>query len=416
MDQIDARSRGYVLALLAALSAFNFLDQQVMAIVLESVRQEFSLSDVQLGLLSGLAFAALYTTLSIPAGVWAVNHSRVNLIAAAATVWGALTVLCGLAQSFTQLLLGRIGVGVGEAGGMPPSQALVSDLYGPSERGTALAILAAGVNAGVFLAFLVGGFVAHRYGWRVAFIAVGIPPVVLAVLLRLTVREPVRAASREAGTERSSALVATTVTRIWADPVLRQLCFASTLTMAVGYGALPWIPSYLVRSHGLDIATIGALLSVLIGLGGALGTYLGGKVSDVLGRRDARWSLWVVAAVFAVARPFAMGFYLVADTALALALFVLPAMAGAVHMGPSFAVLHERMEPRLRPIASAVLLLILNFIGLGLGPLIVGALSQWVFAGYGQHSLRYALAAIQLVGIWGAVHYYVAGRRLAARG
>jgi predicted MFS family arabinose efflux permease len=402
--------RGYVLALLAALSAFNFLDQQVMAIVLEPVRREFALSDIQLGLLSGLAFAALYSMLGIPAAVWAVDHSRRNLIAASALLWGAATILCGAAHSFTQLLLGRLGVGIGEAGGMPASQALISDLYEPERRATALAILAAGVNVGVFLAFLVGGFVAQRHGWRVAFVAVGIPPLALAVLLRLTVHEPPRAVAKACTP--SYALVNETLRAIWRDPALRQLCFASTLTMAVGYGALPWIPSYLVRSHGLDIATIGLFLAVLIGLGGALGTYLGGKLADRLRRVDPRWSLWLVCLVFVIARPFAMALYAVDQTWLALTLFALPAMVGAIHMGPSFAVLHERIDARLRPISSAVLLLILNFIGLGLGPLLVGALSQWVFAGFGEESLRYALMAIQVVGLWGAVHYYFAGRNL----
>jgi MFS family permease len=216
------QSRIYVLALLTALSAFNFLDQQIMAIVLEAVRHEFALSDIQLGLLSGLAFAALYTTLRIPAGVWAVNHSRRDLIAAAAAIWGLFTIFCGFAQSSAQLIFGRIGVGIGEAGGMPPSQALISDLYRPDERATALAILAAGVNIGVFLAFLVGGFVAHHYGWRAAFIVAGLPPVALAVLLRLTVREPSRA--RADIPEQSIALIRDTLRVMWSDPVLRQLC------------------------------------------------------------------------------------------------------------------------------------------------------------------------------------------------
>ncbi len=413
MDPPQATSRRYVLFLLATLSAFNFLDQQIMAIVLEPVRREFALSDVQLGLLSGLAFAALYTTLSIPAGAWAVTHSRVNLIAGAAALWGAMTVACGFAQSFTQLLFARLGVGVGEAGGMPPSQALISDLYGPAERGTALAILAAGVNAGVFLAFLVGGFVAHRYGWRVAFIVVGIPPVLLGILLRFTVREHRPMPAQRVSIESSSvAMIGATLQAMWHDRALRQLCFASTLTMAVGYGALPWIPSYLVRSHHLDIATIGAYLAVLIGIGGALGTFLGGKMSDLAGQRDPRWSLWIVCVAFLIARPFAMAFYALDNTALALVLFALPAMAGAVHMGPSFAVLHNRIEERYRPISSAVLLLMLNFIGLGLGPLLVGALSQWVFAAHGSDSLRYALITLQVIGVWGAVHYYFAGRNL----
>lgn len=416
MKPISATPRGRVLLLLAGLATFSFLDQQVMAIVLEPVRREFHLSDIQLGLLSGLAFAAVHTTLSVPAGLWAVNHNRVNFIAFAAAVWGAMTVAGGFAQSFVQLMLTRIGVGIGEAGGMPPSQALVSELYGPKERGAALAILASGVNAGVFLAFLAGGFVAQRYGWRVAFIVVGIPPIVLAALLRLTVREPHRPPAKMSGDQSLHvALVAVTARAIWRDRALRHLCFASTLTMAVGYGALPWIPSYLIRSHALDLVTVGAYLAVLIGIGGAFGTYLGGKLSDVLGQRDPRWSLWVVCLAFVIARPFAMLFYALDNTTLALAFFVLPAMAGAVHMGPSFAVLHGRIDPSLRPISSAILLLILNFIGLGLGPLLVGALSQWAFAGFGEGSLRYALIAIQLVGIWGAVHYYIAGRYLTVQ-
>src|SRR5262249_15628680 len=161
-------SRRYVLAVLTALSAFNFLDQQLMSILIEPVRHEFKLSDIQLGFLSGIAFAGLYSVLSIPAGLWVVHRSRRNLIAAAAAVWGVMTIACGFAQSFTQLVLARLGVGIGEAGGLPPSQAWVSDLYKPGERATALAILAAGVNVGALLAFLIGGYVGHRYGWRTA--------------------------------------------------------------------------------------------------------------------------------------------------------------------------------------------------------------------------------------------------------
>jgi predicted MFS family arabinose efflux permease len=408
-------ARRYVLIVLAALSAFNFLDQQLMSILLEPVRREFGLTDIQLGLLSGLAFAALYTVLSIPAGLWAVSHSRRDLIAVAAVVWGAMTVACGFAQSFTQLVLARLGVGIGEAGGLPPSQAWVSDLYPPGERATALAILAGGVNVGVFLSFLVGGYIGHRYGWRVAFVVAGLPPILLAVLLRFTVREaalpkPPVGAAPEGG---SAALVGATLGLMWTDRVLRQLLIAAILTMTVGYGAIAWIPSYLVRSHGLNIAQAGAFLAVVIGIGGAIGTWLGGRFSDRLRARDVRWSLWLVALVFVVARPFAMAFYWIDDTTVALALFVLPAAVGAVHIGPSVAVLHERIDPHLRPLASALFLMILTLVGLGFGPLAVGALSDLVFARYGENSLRYALLVWQCVGLWAAVHFYFAGKRLS---
>jgi predicted MFS family arabinose efflux permease len=406
--------RGYLLILLATLSAFNFLDQQLMSILLEPVRQEFELTDIELGLLSGLAFAALYTVLSVPAGIWAVTHSRRNLIAAAAALWGAMTIACGFAQSFTQLVLARLGVGVGEAGGLPPSQAWVSNLYKPGERATALAALASGVNVGIFLAFLVGGYVGHRYGWRIAFMVAGVPPLLLSVLLRVTVREttaPVMGAAgtSAAGMSAAAALIGTTFTRIWSDPVLRQVSLAAILAMTVGYGAIAWIPSYLVRSHGFNIAQAGAYLSIVIGLGGGIGSWLGGYLSDHLRRRDLRWSLWLVAIVFVVARPFAMAFYWLDDTMLALALFVLPAAVGVVHIGPSVAVLHDRIEPEL---ASALFQLALTLVGLGLGPLAVGILSQDVFASYGADSLRWALLVWQLVGFWAAVHFYFAGEAL----
>ena len=408
-----AVSRHYLLIVLTALSAFNFLDQQLMSILLEPVRHEFGLTDIQLGLLSGIAFAALYTVLSVPAGLWAVGHSRRNLIAVAALLWGAMTMACGFAQSFAQLLVARIGVGIGEAGGLPPSQAWVSDTYKPSERATALAVLAAGVNLGAFLSFLVGGFVGHRYGWRPAFMVAGLPPLMLALLLRFTVNEAPRPAVT--GTARvggSLALVGATMRQMWRDPALRQVLIAAVLAMTVGYGAIAWLPSYLVRSLHFNIAQAGAYLALSIGVGGAIGSWLGGLISDRLREYDVRWSLWFVALVFVGARPFAMAFYWTNDTALALVLFVLPAAVGAIHIGPAVAVLHERIDTRLRPLASALFMMILTLIGLGLGPLAVGSMSQIVFARYGEDSLRYALFVWQLIGFWAAIHFYFAGARL----
>src|SRR5689334_22904314 len=189
-DPVLATPRGYTLALLTALAVCNHLDRPLMSILLEPVRLEFNLSDLQLGLLSGLAFAALYTTLGIPAGLWAARRGVRILIAASAALWGAMTMACGAAQSFAQLLLARLGVGIGEAGGLPASHAVSSTLYPPRERATAQAILSAGINLGVFVAFLVGGYVGQRWGWRVAFTVAGIPTVLLALLFWLTAGEP----------------------------------------------------------------------------------------------------------------------------------------------------------------------------------------------------------------------------------
>jgi MFS family permease len=199
---------------------------------------------------------------------------------------------------------------------------------------------------------------------------------------------------------------------MWQDRVLRHICIGAVITAAVGYGALAWIPSYLVRSHQLQLATIGAYLAVAVGIGGALGSWLGGRYADVLRRRDVRWSLWLVAAVFISSKPFSVAFYLLDNTALALALFVIPAAVGAIFMGPSIAALHDRAPIAQRPIVSAIFLLFVNLIGLGLGPLLSGAMSEYVFAAFGADSLRYALIVMQVAGVWGGLHYYLAGRHL----
>jgi len=410
-----AGGRLTVLLLLAAVNAFNHLDRQLTSILLEPIRGEFGLSDVQLGLLSGLAFAAFYTMLGLPAAIWSVSRGRVALVTAATELWGVMTALCGLTQNFTQLFLARIGVGVGEAGCLPAAHAMISDLYRPSERAGALAVFAAGVNVGVFFSFLVGGYLGQAYGWRTAFLAAGGATVVLAIVLGLAVREPARTHDRPDFVpkgSRAGAMIAETAGLMWRDAVLRHMVLGATLTATVSYGAVGWLPSFLVRTHDVGIAAAGLYLALIIGLGGALGTWFGGAVSDLLRRRDIRWSMWFVGLAYVATKPFAMGFYLVDSLALALALFVLPGMTGAMFQGPSIATLHERVPAKLRPIASALLLVMINFIGLGLGPLIVGMLSQYAFAGAGGNSLRYALVTMQLAGIWGGVHFWLAGRAL----
>ncbi len=409
-------SRAYVLFVLTALGTFNQLDRQLMNILLEPVRQEFALSDVQLGLLTGLAFALINTVLSIPAALWAVHHSRRDLIAAAAAFWGLMTILSGAAQTFWQLLLARMGIGAGEAAGPPASQAMVSDLYAPGERATAMALLAAGVNIGAFLSFLVGGLIGQRYGWRMAFLVAGAPTLLFALLMRLTVHEPPRAAdpSDSPVPVTSAALVRETLRLIWTDRVARHICIGATLTSATAFAAGAWVPSYIMRSHDLEIAATGLYLALVLGIGGALGTALGGRISDALRRRDVRWALWFVALAFLATKPFSIAFYVLDDTVLALVLFALPAMLAIVYVGPSLAVLHERVPASLRPIASAVFVLLINLVGLGLGPLMTGAMSQYAFAEHGEDSLRYAMVVMQAVGIWGAMHFYVAGRGLKA--
>lgn len=409
----SSQSRTLVLVILTALSAFNHLDRQLIAIVLEPIRVEFALGDLQLGLLSGLAFAAIYTTLGIPAALWAVRGNRVNLISMAAIFWGAMTALAGFAQSFVHLLVTRIGVGVGEAGFLPSAHAIISALYRKGERATALAIMSAGVNIGVFIAFLVGGVVSHFFGWRVAFVLSGLATVATAIAFKLFVREPEREAPDEiANAPAPRVAFASTLRSILFDPVLRNVAIAAMLTSCVSYGALAWLPSFLVRSHGFSLAQAGIYLALIIGIGGGVGTWLGGHYSDRLGARDVRWSLWFIAIAYIATKPLVVGFFLVENPIAAMLLFVLPAATGAIFVGPSISVLHDRTSPALRPVASAIFIFLTSFIGLGLAPVIVGFLSQYVFHAEGEDSLRWALIVLQALGVWGGLHFIQAGRLL----
>jgi predicted MFS family arabinose efflux permease len=356
----------------------------------------------------------LFAALSLPAATWAVRFNRRNLVAASALLWGAMTAFSGAAQSFLQLLAGRIGIGAGEAGAMPASHAMISDLYAPHERATAMAMWASGASIGIFLAFLIGGVVGQYLGWRAAFVACGLVTMLAGLVLRFSVAEPPRApdAARDGLRDApSSALARAALALLWRDGVLRHGTIAATVTAIISYGALSWIPSFLIRAHQLALAPAGLYLALVIGLGGGLVGALGGKLSDVLRGRDVRWSFWFVALAILAGKPLALIFYLVDDTMLALTAFILPGMLGGIYIGPALAVLHNRMPPTLRPTASALFLVFVNLVGLGLGPLCVGAMSQYVFSG--PHALGHALAVMQLIGIWGALHFFVAGRKMA---
>lgn len=402
-----------MLAVLTALSALNQLDRQLVNILIEPIRREFDLTDVQIGLLSGLAFAAIYGVLSIPAALYAVRHNRKNLLAFSAAVWGGMTLMCGFAQSYAHLVVARLGVGVGEAGGMPPSHAMISERYAPDERASAMATWASGVNVGIFLAFFGGGLIGQYAGWRSAFFCAGVLTVVLAVVLQFTVREPERTGHDTHTSLVSSRLMLAAVLRtLLADKVLFHVVIGATLASTVGYSFLAWLPSFLIRSHGLSVAEAGIYVAITGGALGAIGTWLGGYVTEHLQRRDVRWALWLTAATLVIVVPFAIGAFLTRSTSPALILFSVHAALGAVFVGPSLAVLHNRVEPIMRPIASAIFLLVVNCVGLACGPLGVGALSQYVFSGDGSNSLRHALILAELLALWAAAHYVISGARL----
>ncbi len=406
--------RRYVLGVLTAVYVSNYVDRQILSILLEPIKHAFELSDTQLGFLSGISFAIFYATLGIPIAMWGDRGNRRSIVALATVIFSVMTAVCGLAGSFLQLALARIGVGIGEAGSSPPSHSILADLYRPHERATAMAIFALGVNIGILIGFLAGGWINEFFGWRAAFLVVGVPGLLLALLVRTTVREPPRGQSEGRGHEASGAPASLreAIRAFWRVRSLRHLAVGATLNSFVGYGAVAWVPAYLIRTFGMTTGDVGTALALIIGIVGGAGTFLGGYFADRLGRRDVRWNVWLVAICVGGATPFAFGVYLAPDATWALAAFLVPAAVGALYLGPSLAMVQGLVPLRMRTLASAVLLFIINIIGLGLGPQTIGILSDLLAPRYGQESLRYALLIVGLVNAWAAVHFALAGRTL----
>ncbi len=415
-DRIAARPRykWYVLGVLTAVFASSHVDRQIMGILLEPIKLELDATDTQMGFLIGLTFAIFYATLGMPVAMLADRKSRRNIIAIATTVWSVMTVLCGAAQTFAQLAFARIGVGSGEAGSSPPSHSVIADLFEPAARGTAMGVFALGINFGLLIAYLVGGWMSEHFGWRMTFVAIGLPGLAIAALVYFTTQEPRRGASeeaRESGDGQAPPFSAV-ARHMWRVKSIRHLVAGSSVAGFVGYGFVLWMPSFLMRSHGLSSTKVGLTLALMIGIVGGLGTFAAGKLVDVLARRDERWRCWLVAAAKGGYVPFLALVFLVDDFRLFLVLYAIPAFFGGFYLAPTFALIQGLVNVRMRALASSILLFVLNIIGLGFGPQLVGILSDFFAADYGQESLRMALLLLSLVNLWGAVHYLLAARTL----
>jgi len=413
-DPAFVARRRYTLLLLTTVYVINYVDRQILAILLEPIKHAFSLSDTQLGFLSGFAFAAFYATLGMPIAMWADRGNRRNIITLATLVFSVMTALCGFARDFTTLLLARIGVGCGEAGSSPPSHSIIADLYPPAKRATAMAIFALGVNIGILIGFLIGGWVNEFFGWRVAFMVVGAPGILLALLVQITLREPPRGHSDGIDANASAAppSIGAAFAFMWRRRSLRHLLLACALNAFVGYGAVAWVPAFLIRSYGMSTADVGTALALILGIAGGAGTFFGGWAADRLSHRDVRWNVWLVALCVGGGVPFAFAVYLAPTAASSLAAFLVPAAVGALFLGPSLAMVQGLVPLRMRTVASAILLFIINIIGLGMGPQMVGVVSDALTPRFGQESLRYALLVVGLVNAWAAVHFFLAGRTL----
>jgi len=384
-------SPGYkqtVLWLLVLAYTFNFIDRTIISTIGQAIKVDLHLTDTELGLLGGIAFAALYTTLGIPIARLAERWNRVNIISIAIVIWSGFTVLCGAAMNFWQLLLMRVGVGVGEAGLSPPAHSLISDYFEPKKRASALAIYSFGIPLGSMFGAIAGGWIAQTFGWRWAFVVVGLPGVIIAILLKLLVKEPARghADAVERGvapetiapkpppfslaTEFSElASVAGTLFGKW--PVL-HIVLGVTIASFAGYGSGAFGAPYFIRQFGLDLATVGFVFGLVGGISAGLGTLLGGFVTDFLGKRSAAWYAIVPAIGLAVATPIYIYAYLQNDWRYAAAILLIPGIFHYVYLGPTFGVVQNVIELRRRATATALLFFFLNLIALGGGPPFTG--------------------------------------------
>ena len=421
-DRLTEKSwyKWYAVGVLTAVYASSQVDRQIMAILLEPIKIELEASDTQMGFLVGLTFAIFYATLGMPIAMLADRTNRRNIITAAISIWSAMTVVCGYAANFVQLSLARIGVGIGEAGSTPPSHSIIADLFSPEHRGTAMGVFALGVNIGLLIAYLAGGWLSENYGWRMTFVAVGLPGLLIAAILYFTVSEPMRggadrprAAAKPDAPSTAPGFKAV-AGHMWRVRSIRHLCIGATLAGFIGYGFVLWMPSFLVRSHGLSPTEVGLTLALMNGVIGALGTFTAGKLTDVLSRRDIRWRAWVVTLGKGGYVPFLAAVFLVDDLTTALLLYTVPAFFGGFYLAPTFALIQSLVSLRMRALASSIVLFVLNIIGMGFGPQLVGIMSDWFAPEYGKESLRMALLVLSFINLWCAYHYFTAARTLGA--
>jgi len=402
----------YALGLLFVVYVVNFVDRQILSILLPGIKADLALTDGQLGLLSGTAFGLFYATLGFPIARIADLKSRKWVMAVCVGLWSLMTALCGSATGFLSLLAFRTGVGVGEAGGSPPAHSLISDYFKPAERATALGIFSLGVPVGIMVGFLAGGWMAESLGWRLAFVVVGLPGLLIAAVVALTLREPPRGHSEGLHSAGAAPSAMEVIRFLWSSRAFRHLSFASALYAFVGYSVISWAPSFLIRTHQMSIGEIGTYLAFIFGIGGGIGNYLGGIFADRWARTDERGRAFVPALSMILGLPFALAVYVVNDATAAVLLLAVPAGAGLMYQAPAFAITQSLATPKMRASAAAILIFVISIIGLALGPWTTGLLSDALAPRFGNDSLRWALFIVSLLLAWAGLHFWLAGRAL----
>jgi MFS family permease len=411
----------YALGLLTVTYVFNFLDRQLLAILVEPIKNEFGVSDTAMGLLYGFAFALFYATLAIPVAALADRSVRRNILAYAAGLWSLMTVLCGFAAGFWQLLFIRIGVAVGEAGGVPPSQSMVVDYYEPDKRATAMAIFSSATFIGTLLALVGGAYIAQTFSWRAAFIVVGAPGLVLALLIRFTIQEPPRGAfDKSAIVEPTQTNIRHAISGMWKLSAMRYTVLGIAFAGMAGYGIGYWTPSFLIRVYGMSLVEAGMMVGLVGASIGLIGSLFGGWLCDQLSRKDQKWRLLVPVWSLVLSLPLMSLFFIwpeeqvfqIGEFTMPRAIFLYAAagFVGSWWAAPTYVVVQALVPPGQRTLACAVLLLFMNLIGFGLGPVFVGLVSDSLTPAFGTEAIRYGLLVAMVTYIAAGACYFAASR------
>jgi predicted MFS family arabinose efflux permease len=403
------------LFILFTVNIFNFMDRMLFSVLMQPIKEDLLLKDWQLGIISGLAFAFFYATMGVPLARLSDRSSRKGVISFCLAGWSLMTALTGAAANFFYLLLVRMGVGVGEAGCTPASHSLIADYFDARRRSFAMAIFSAGAPIGIFAGLYGGGALADEFGWRWAFVIMGLPGIVWAVVVYVLMKEPPRGVFSLPSELSPGASLIDTFRHIWRIPAYPHLIFAIALGLFIVYGVTQWMPTFFVRVHDLPLAEVGAKFGLAFGGGSAIGLVIGGKVADWLIKDDQRWGAWFPALVYPLSLPFLLAAVLVSDADAAFLCVFAGAIFTAMPQGPSLATIQAIAPSNARAIASAISLFVASIVGVGLAPFLIGVASDLLTPHYGVDGLRYSIAGSLVVVFWGSWHFYVAGTRVPRR-
>ena len=401
-----------ILAILTLVYVFNFIDRNVMNSIIELIKTDLAVSDTMMGVLTGPAFVLFYALAGLPIARWADRGPRTTILALGLTLWSAMTAACGLAQSYTQLALARVGVGIGEASGVPTSQSILTDTFPPERRYRTLSIYSLGVHFGILFGMLAGGWIGEFFGWRMAFIVVGLPGILLAVVVKLAVPEPPRGRYDPPGAGTQHADLRSAARWLLGLRSYVWLLVGAPLATLAGHAYTTWASTFFIRIHGMGVGEAGTWVGTASLIAGGSAVLVGGILSDRLSARDARWPVWIIMLCMVAELPTGAAAALSETRSAALTGYFLFIFAAAMPAGPIFGLMLNLAPPTMRATSSATYLFVGNLMGLGGGPLLVGILNDFFQASQGAEAIRSTLVAILAVSVVAIALLWLASRTL----